>query len=158
MTEPFDGSRLKALRLERAWSQEQLAAVSGLSARTVQRLEQGGKASLETLRALAAAFQLPIGAFQNGAAPGPEPTPTEATTMTDAALSFPPPPAPIADADNAKARFVHHLAIFALVMGGLTLFNLLRHPEHLWFVYPLLGWGIPLAWRGIKLFVPHPLR
>nr|WP_110140946.1 helix-turn-helix transcriptional regulator [Bordetella bronchiseptica] len=39
------------------WSQEQLAAVSGLNARTIQRVEQGLSASLDTRRALARAFE-----------------------------------------------------------------------------------------------------
>jgi transcriptional regulator with XRE-family HTH domain len=44
------------LREERAWSQEHLASVAGLSARTVQRLEAEGNASLESKMAIAAAF------------------------------------------------------------------------------------------------------
>ncbi len=43
-------------REARAWSQEQLATVSGISARTVQRVESEGVASLETRMALAAAL------------------------------------------------------------------------------------------------------
>lgn len=46
--------RFKEIRLQLAWSQEQLAQVSGVSARTIQRIEQGGTASLETIKALAA--------------------------------------------------------------------------------------------------------
>jgi len=49
---------LKKLRLEKGWSQEQLADISGVSARTVQRLEKGEKPGMETLKALAAAFDI----------------------------------------------------------------------------------------------------
>lgn len=48
---------LKELRLEKGWSQEQLAEISGVSTRTVQRLEKGEKPGMETLKALAAAFE-----------------------------------------------------------------------------------------------------
>jgi transcriptional regulator with XRE-family HTH domain len=51
-----DKDLIKYLREERAWSQEHLAAVTGLSARTIQRLEADGKASHESRLALAAAF------------------------------------------------------------------------------------------------------
>ncbi len=34
-------NKFKSLRLARAWSQEQLAELSGLSVRTVQRIENG---------------------------------------------------------------------------------------------------------------------
>jgi len=40
---------VQKLRLQRGWSQEQLAIVSGLSVRTIQRIERGQSASLETL-------------------------------------------------------------------------------------------------------------
>jgi transcriptional regulator with XRE-family HTH domain len=51
-----DTKLIKTLREERAWSQEHLASVAGLSARTVQRLEAEGNASLESKMAIAAAF------------------------------------------------------------------------------------------------------
>ncbi len=49
---------LKELRQVRAWSQDQLAEISGLSVRTIQRIENGGPASYETLKSLAAAFDI----------------------------------------------------------------------------------------------------
>ncbi|BEG76415.1 MULTISPECIES: helix-turn-helix domain-containing protein [Alcaligenaceae] len=47
---------IKLFREVRQWSQEQLAAISGLNVRTIQRVEQGQAASLDTRRALARAF------------------------------------------------------------------------------------------------------
>lgn len=47
-----------SFREMRQWSQEQLAAISGLNVRTIQRVEQGLSASLDTRRALAGAFEL----------------------------------------------------------------------------------------------------
>ncbi len=47
---------IKLFRETRQWSQEQLAAISGLNVRTIQRVEQGLSASLDTRRALASAF------------------------------------------------------------------------------------------------------
>jgi transcriptional regulator with XRE-family HTH domain len=55
-TTPDYAARIKAERQKRAWTQEHLAEVSGLSARTIQRLECGEAPSPETLRMLAAAF------------------------------------------------------------------------------------------------------
>lgn len=51
--------RLRELRAARQWSQEQLATLSGLNLRTIQRLESGAKVSTESLRALAAVFEVP---------------------------------------------------------------------------------------------------
>ena len=48
------------MRLERHWSQAQLAEMSGLSIRTIQRIENGENAGLESLKALAAVFETNI--------------------------------------------------------------------------------------------------
>lgn len=51
---------VKKMRLERHWSQEQLAEMSGLSIRTIQRIENGENAGLESLKSLAAVFETNI--------------------------------------------------------------------------------------------------
>lgn len=52
--------RIAALRRERGWTQERLAETSGIAVRTVQRLESGKDASLETLSAIARALDVPV--------------------------------------------------------------------------------------------------
>ena len=54
------GKKINKLRLQRSWSQAQLAEICNLSLRTIQRLEKSGKCSHETLLAIAAAFDLDI--------------------------------------------------------------------------------------------------
>ncbi|RUO38593.1 hypothetical protein CWE13_02810 [Aliidiomarina shirensis] len=54
-----NSTRLRELRLARQWSQEQLAILSGLNLRTIQRLESGAKISNESLRALASVLEVP---------------------------------------------------------------------------------------------------
>jgi transcriptional regulator with XRE-family HTH domain len=49
---------IQKLRLQRGWSQEQVAQLSGVSVRTIQRLERGQSVSIETLKALGAAFEV----------------------------------------------------------------------------------------------------
>ncbi|MEE4637441.1 MAG: DUF805 domain-containing protein [Wenzhouxiangella sp.] len=54
-----NSARLRELRTARQWSQEQLSKLTGLNLRTIQRLESGAKISSESLRALAAVFEVP---------------------------------------------------------------------------------------------------
>lgn len=54
----IDSNLVKKLRTAKNWSQEQLSEKSGLSLRTIQRLENGGNASIESVRALAVAFAI----------------------------------------------------------------------------------------------------
>lgn len=62
-----NSARLRELRTARQWSQEQLASLSGLNLRTIQRLEAGAKISTESLRALAAVFEVPADSLLVGA-------------------------------------------------------------------------------------------
>ncbi len=49
---------VKMLRTEKSWSQDQLAMVSGISLRTVQRIEKSGNCALESKKAIASAFDI----------------------------------------------------------------------------------------------------
>ncbi|MCV2351692.1 helix-turn-helix domain-containing protein [Paucibacter sp. Y2R2-4] len=51
---------LKQLRISRLLSQEQLAQMSGLSVRTIQRIESGHSPSLESLKCLASVLEVDV--------------------------------------------------------------------------------------------------
>lgn len=55
-----DTAKIKRWREERHWSQEHLAQLAGVGLRTLQRIENGQKASAETLKALANAFNVDV--------------------------------------------------------------------------------------------------
>lgn len=52
--------RVRELRLARGWSQAQLAELSGLSVRTIQRIENGTHPGLESLNVLAKVFEIDV--------------------------------------------------------------------------------------------------
>lgn len=54
---------LKFIRTSHHMSQDELAKISGLNVRTIQRLENGGKPSDESLKCLAAALNIEINAI-----------------------------------------------------------------------------------------------
>ena len=49
---------VRKLRLQRGWSQSQLAEMLGVATRTVQRLEPGQRPRLENAKGLDACFQV----------------------------------------------------------------------------------------------------
>lgn len=55
---------LKQWRISRHLSQEQLAQMSGLNVRTIQRIESGHNASLESLKSVAAVLEVDISTLQ----------------------------------------------------------------------------------------------
>lgn len=120
---------VQKLRLQRGWSQEQLAEVSGLSVRTIQRLEGGQPGSLETLKALAAVFEIDLQRLKEPAMD----TPGSVQLRHDEALA-------LAHVRRVK-RFYLHLTQYVVVIAVLAGANLMTHPGYLWFIWPALGWG-----------------
>lgn len=56
---------IRKIRRSKGWSQEQLADFSGLSARTIQRIERGQRLGLESLKCIAAALDIDVAKIQN---------------------------------------------------------------------------------------------
>ena len=54
---------------------------------------------------------------------------------------------------EAKIGFYIHLGIYVGVNILLVIINLLTSREFLWFVFPLLGWGIGVLFHGLGVFV-----
>jgi DNA-binding XRE family transcriptional regulator len=62
---------VRRLRTDRGWSQEQLATASGLSLRTIQRVEAEGAASMSTRVSLAATFSVALAELSADTVAGP---------------------------------------------------------------------------------------
>jgi DNA-binding XRE family transcriptional regulator len=61
----IDPALVKKHREARAWSQDHVAQISGVSLRTIQRVEADGTASLETALALASVFGVTPGELEH---------------------------------------------------------------------------------------------
>ncbi len=53
-------------------------------------------------------------------------------------------------------EFYGHVASYVGVMIILVVINLLTSPEHLWFFWPMLGWGIGLFFHAMKVYDKNP--
>ena len=136
---------IQKMRLKRGWSQEQLAEISGLSVRTIQRIERGQPGSLETLNTLAAVFEVDLDHLKEPAMDTPHTADTRhANVRPDEALA-------LAHVRKIKAFYVH-LAQYVVVIGVLAAVNLIGSPHYLWFLWPALGWGLGVAAHGAAVF------
>ncbi len=54
---------------------------------------------------------------------------------------------------QAKVGFFVHVGIFVGVMVLLVIINLLTSPAQLWFIWPLMGWGLAVAIHGARIFL-----
>ena len=130
---------VRKLRLERGWSQEQLAQMSGLNIRTIQRIERGQNAGLESLKSLAAVFEIDLSQLQ------PEP-PME--------TAIPSNPVPTYDNSYAKRKLLTLAFRFILISALLFAINLTTNPHQLWAVIPTLVFTFIVLWRTSLLFLP----
>ena len=48
--------------------------------------------------------------------------------------------------------FYANLVSYVLVISFLTFINLKYTPEHLWFFWPMLGWGVGLLFHAFGVF------
>ena len=56
---------------------------------------------------------------------------------------------------EALRGFYIHLAVYALVNLSLFLRDILASPDHLWFYWPLMGWGIAIIVPALSVFGPR---
>ncbi|MDR3375078.1 MAG: helix-turn-helix domain-containing protein [Ancalomicrobiaceae bacterium] len=148
---------VQKLRLQKGWTQEQLALVSGVSSRTVQRIERGEPASAETLKSLAAVFEVDFQSLkepnmepeqQPDAAPKPAPTTPEPDRRQSAAVEE-----MLAFQQVRRLRgFYSHAVTYVVVIAFLACLNLYSSPHTLWVIYAALGWGVGLALHGFRVF------
>ncbi len=137
---------IQKLRLKRGWSQQQLAQASGLSARTIQRIEAGQPASVETLKSIASVFEVDFSTLN-----------TEETAM-DTTMT--------AAEEAEREAFAHVRALrgfyvacmrYALIAAALYAINLLTSPQRMWSYWVMLGLGLALAARAIRVYAPYRL-
>ena len=48
--------------------------------------------------------------------------------------------------------FYSHFMVYIFVNAALCLINLLTDPQHLWFYWPLFGWGIGIVAHAFSTF------
>jgi transcriptional regulator with XRE-family HTH domain len=134
---------VQKLRLKHGWSQQQLAEASGLSVRTVQRIEAGYPASTESLKSLAAVFEVDFSTLN------PE------QNMNPAASS----PAEQQEQEAFKhvrrlRGFYLHLVKYIVVTLALLAVNLAVNPHYLWVFWVMGGWGIGIVLHAWRVFGP----
>ena len=129
-------NQVKQLRLQRAWSQEQLAEMAGLSVRTIQRIENGERPGLETLSALAAVFEVTVaeigGEARREDAPGQEASLDLRIEEAKARV-------------HQESRFFRSLSVALVVCVLLAVLNRFTNPQYYWSGWVALIWGALLV-------------
>lgn len=136
---------IQELRRNHGWTQEQLAEHAGLSVRTIQRIERGDPATLETLKCLAAVFETSVSQLIQEQ--------KMANSKTDGETAFTEhlEREAMDHVSNLKA-FYMHLIVFLVVLPCLFAFNLWVTPETIWIGWAAVPWALALGLHAILIF------
>jgi transcriptional regulator with XRE-family HTH domain len=129
--------QIQKLRLKRGWSQQQLADASGLSVRTIQRIENGHPGSTESLKSLAAVFEIDFSTLT------PEPS-MPSDQQEEEAFRY----------VRKLRRFYVHLFQYVVVVLALLAINLTVSPRNLWVLWVMGGWGLGVLLHASRVFRP----
>ena len=136
---------VQKFRLQKGWSQEQLAELSGLSARTIQRIESGAVPSVESLKAIGSVFEIDWSQLKESQMTADQ----SHGAATDEVLA-------LAYVRRVK-KFYLHLGEFVLIMGAIFALNLYFTPNYLWSLWLLVCWVIGIVVHGLKTFNRIPI-
>ena len=130
---------VQKLRLQRGWSQQQLAELSGLNVRTIQRIEKGQEPSAESLKSLAAVFNVEFSTLKEQ---GMDNVINESQSAEEI-LAF--------NQVRKLKGFYIHLAQYVLVVALLAVINVLTTPNRWWVQWVIMGWGIGVFFHWLQI-------
>lgn len=130
---------IRKLRLQEGWSQEQLAEMSGLSVRTVQRIEQGSNASIDSLKSIAAVLNVDFAKLQ-----------PEESTMSNEHISEQ--EQNIISQVKELKEFYGHLFSYVITMPVLFVVNNMTSPQYAWVWWVFMGWTVGLICHGLAAY------
>jgi len=142
---------LQQRRLDRGWSQEELAMHAGVSARTIQRIETGKRASLETLKCLAAVFETTVSELVQEQTMTPSTSPEPTSQAQPDALQVEAEKQAIAYVQNVKAFHMNWIAAI-VILPALYILNQRLSPEFDWFFIVALCWGAAIGLHALVIF------
>ena len=138
---------IRKLRLQKGWTQADLAQFSGLNVRTIQRAERADGVSLETVKCLSAVFEIPFEQLR-------EELQMTATRHDNEDKIY-----AVSDEEKAVLEqvreikgFYEHVVLFVCIGGAMLIFNLITDPANFWTKWPVFGWAIGVLVHGLNAF------
>lgn len=114
--------------------------MAGLNIRTIQRIERGQKAGLESMKSLAAVFEVNFNDL------------TQETEMNN--------PATITSEEQMALEYVRevkgfylHLLSYVVTIVFLYFINKMSSPQYMWVGWVIFGWGIGVLSHAFSVFM-----
>ena len=135
---------IQKLRLDKGWSQEDLAMHSGISVRTIQRIENGKRASLESLKCLAAVFETKVSNLV-------QEKPMNDTQTSNQYFLDQAEQEAIEYVQNLKAFHLNWIT-FIIVMPFMYWLNIKLTPQFLWVSILAASWTLAIVLQAVLIF------
>lgn len=131
---------IRQRRLQNGWSQLQLAELAGLSLRTVQRIEKGQKPTIESLKSIAAVFEIDWSEL----ADDDSSQDVDETKLSEDEMS---------ELEHIREvrKFLRDCAAFAL-FAPLSVLISMFFVNSMWMIPAILIWASVLAWDAFEVF------
>jgi transcriptional regulator with XRE-family HTH domain len=133
-----DSDKLRLWRKESCWSQEQVAEKANISIRTIQRIENGGMTSYDTVVSLANVFAVDVKDFLID-----EDRQNEQAVENQKSKGL----------MGLKMSFGIHAVWFVIGIVTLLFIDLVDNPSHWWSIWPVGFWVIGFAAHGATVFM-----
>jgi len=135
---------IQKMRVDRGWSQEELAAHAGLNVRTIQRIEKGKRASLESLKCLAAVFETQVSDLV-------QENPVNDTQTSNQYFLDQAEQDAIDYVDNLKAFHMNWITCI-IVLPFMYLLNIKLTPGFLWVLILAGVWALAIVLQAVLIF------
>jgi transcriptional regulator with XRE-family HTH domain len=116
-----------------------LAELSGLNVRTIQRIEKGQEPSVESLKSLAAVFNVEFSTLKEQGMVNV----INESQSAEEILAF--------NQVRKLKGFYIHLAQYVLVVALLAVINVLTTPNRWWVQWVIMGWGIGVFFHWLQI-------
>ena len=146
---------IQKLRLQNGWSQQQLAEMSGLSKRTIQRIENGKNPSIESVKSLAAVFEVDFITLKGALAMNQtEPEIKDINNQKNQpVLSVSEEEKKVFKKVEKIKKFYYSLFVFFWVIILLVIINWVLTPGYWWVLWVIFGWGLGFLIKASSIFI-----
>lgn len=131
---------IRQRRLEKGWSQLQLAEFAGVSLRTIQRIEKGHSSTVETLKSLASVFEVHFNELS-----------TEGNFEIDEAKLTEDERQELEHIRGVQ-KFLRDVMVFLVSIPISLLLNMIDTFNGEWLLWVFVIWGGCLTWEAFDVF------
>ena len=132
---------IRQRRIKKGWSQIQLAEFAGVSLRTIQRIEKGHTPTIETLKSLAAVYEVDFNELMDE---------SNYSEVDESRLSD----EEVIELEHIRKvqKFLRDVMYFVAYLPFVVVVSISDLIDGTWLYWPAAIWGLYLIWEAFEVF------